>query len=207
MLLEVYTDGSATTNDKPGGWAYVIVANGTKYSEGSGHMEKASNNDAELEAAIQGLRAAKELSQEPVKEEDANIPIEVTLVSDSQLILGWANGSYKFRQADKMDKYKTLQLYVANMSVKTRWVEGHSGEEHNERCDELANKARLGLERLEDIKDGKSVIGNKKIGVVCFWYKDILKVVDLGCNVIEDYDRNIHGPRGTILEVREDKFR
>lgn len=207
MLLEVYTDGSATTNDKPGGWAYVIVANGTKYSEGSGHMERASNNDAELEAAIQGLRAAKELSQEPVKEEDANIPIEVTLVSDSQLILGWANGSYKFRQADKMDKYKTLQLYVANMGVKTRWVEGHSGEEHNERCDELANKARLGLERLEDIKDGKSAIGNKKIGVVCFWYKDILKVVDLGYNVIEDYDRNIHGPRGTILEVREDKFR
>lgn len=207
MLLEVYTDGSATTNDKPGGWAYVIVANGTKYSEGSGHMERASNNDAELEAAIQGLRAAKELSQEPVKEEDANIPIEVTLVSDSQLILGWANGSYKFRQADKMDKYKTVQLYVANMGVKTRWVEGHSGEEHNERCDELANKARLGLERLEDIKDGKSAIGNKKIGVVCFWYKDILKVVDLGYNVIEDYDRNIHGPRGTILEVREDKFR
>lgn len=207
MLLEVYTDGSATTNDKPGGWAYVIVANGTKYSEGSGHMERASNNDAELEAAIQGLRAAKELSQEPVKEEDANIPIEVTLVSDSQLILGWANGSYKFRQADKMDKYKTVQLYVANMGVKTRWVEGHSGEEHNERCDELANKARLGLERLEDIKDGKSAIGNKKIGVGCFWYKDILKVVDLGYNVIEDYDRNIHGPRGTILEVREDKFR
>ena len=58
MKIEVYTDGSATTSEKPGGWGYVIVIDGVKHSEGSGRMETATNNDAELEGAIMGLAAA-----------------------------------------------------------------------------------------------------------------------------------------------------
>ena len=61
MNLEIYTDGSASLNDRPGGYGWVIVTNGEKHSEGSGYMPVASNNDAELEAAIQGLYAAKNL--------------------------------------------------------------------------------------------------------------------------------------------------
>lgn len=217
MHIEVYTDGSATTNDKPGGYGYVICIDGEKRSEGSGHMDNASNNDAELEAAIQGLDEARRRIAEirtTIQINDILIKsqIKVTLVSDSQLILGWATGKYSFRQQDKMDKYTHLQLLVKIMNVDTRWVEGHSGDEHNERCDHLANQARLNLqkqaEKIEAISDSnKTAIGTKKIGVVCIWYKDSLKIIDLENNIVEDYNREKHGTRGGLLEIREDKAR
>lgn len=215
-MIEVYTDGSATTADKPGGYAWVMVIDGKKHSEGSGHMEKASNNDAELEAAIRGLYAAKMHTIPPLDVlghydiVEITPPI-VTLVSDSQLILGWATGKYTFRQQDKLDKYNTLRILMSNLNAQARWVQGHSGNEHNERCDQLANEARLGIQKqsdkIEAILEGKTLIGSKKTGVVCFWYKNCLKIVDFVDNIIEDYDRTIHGPRGSMLEIREDKSR
>ena len=55
MVISVYSDGSAQTKDKPGGWAAVILIDGVVHEELSGHLELATNNDAELIAAIQGL--------------------------------------------------------------------------------------------------------------------------------------------------------
>ena len=147
MNIEVYSDGSATTKDKPGGYGYVILINNEKVTEGSGYMDNATNNDAELEAALQGLKAAHHLSLNPPASYMPGIfeppkITTVTLVSDSQLVLGWVSGKYAFRQQDKINKYKELMLFVKMLDVKTRWVAGHTGQEHNERCDELANAAR-----------------------------------------------------------------
>lgn len=141
MKIDVFTDGSATIATKPGGWGYVIVIDNLKVSEGWGHMELASNNDAELQAAIQGLAAVLKMRV------DGKLPIEaheVTLVSDSQIILGWTTGTYRFKQTAKIHMYNQLQYLVKKLNVKTRWVEGHSGDEHNERCDKLANIGRKG---------------------------------------------------------------
>lgn len=207
MNIEVYTDGSATTKDKPGGWGFVVVIDGVKYAECGGHMAGASNNDAEMEAAIQGLAAVLKYVNTLSSEYECNI----ILVSDSQLILGWASGTFQFKQLNKIDKYKQLQFLVHRLSVKTRWVKGHTGDEHNERCDKLANEARLGVNRKKDREEaaaaGKTLIGTKKSGTICIWYKDKLKVIDLETNTCEDYERPIHGPRGGIFEVREEKSR
>lgn len=215
MQIDVYTDGSATTKDKPGGYGYVIVIDGFKHSEGNGHMAGASNNDAEMEAAIQGLAAAlkytKTLQGEDFDRGDQSMTPTVTLCSDSQLALGWANGSYRFKQQDKIAKYQQLQFLVKRLNVKTKWIEGHSGHEHNERCDKLANEARLGVqkkkEKAEAIENGNTLIGTKKTGTLCVWYKKCLKIIDLDTNVIENYDRATHGPRGGTLEIREEKSR
>lgn len=217
MDIEVYTDGSATTADKPGGWGFVIVIGGKKVAECGGHMAGASNNDAEMEAAIQGLAATLKMINQLERSEvnGGENPqlgeITVTLVSDSQLILGWASGTYNFKQIAKIEKYKQLQFLVRRLGVKTRWVQGHSGDEHNERCDRLANEARLGVNRKKDreeaIAAGKTLIGTKKSGTVCIWYKNCLKVIDLEANTIENYDRSIHGPRGGTIEIREEKSR
>lgn len=210
MKIDVYTDGSATTKDKPGGWGFVLVIDDKKYAECGGHMAGASNNDAEMEAAIQGLAAALKFVNMHQAQYNM-VEYNVTLVSDSQLILGWARGTYRFKQTDKIEKYKQLQFLVARLGVSTRWVQGHSGDEYNERCDKLANEARLGVNRQKDreeaIAAGKTLIGTKKSGTVCIWYKSCLKVIDLESNTIENYDRTIHGPRGGTLEVREEKSR
>jgi ribonuclease HI len=213
MKIDVYTDGSATTKDKPGGWAYVLVMDGVKRAECGGHMLGASNNDAEMEAAIQGLGAAFKFinASREANAETSQVDFDVTLCSDSQLVLGWASGRYRFKQQDKLPKYNQLMFVVKRLNVQTRWVEGHSGDEHNERCDKLANEARKGVtkkkERADAIEAGNTLIGSKKSGTLCVWYKNCLKVIDLETNVIEDYDRDIHGARGSALEIREEKSR
>jgi ribonuclease HI len=208
MLIEVYTDGSATVSDRPGGWAYVLILDGGKFAECSGHMSGATNNDAEMQAAIEGLSAVYELLQ--TNGEIYKFP-EVVLVSDSQLVLGWASGTYKFKQQEKIEKFHKLQSLVHKLRVKTRWIKGHSGDEHNERCDKLANEARLGVENKKDRKEakerGETLIGTKKSGTVAVWYRGNLKIIDLETNVIENYDRDVHGPRGSMLEIKEEKSR
>ena len=149
MKIEVYSDGSATVATKPGGFGYVIVIDGKKVEEGNGYMALASNNDAELEAAIQGLAHVLKMRIE------GKIPIdshEVYLVSDSQIVLGWVDGTYRFKQRNKRHKFEQLQHVVKKLNVKTRWVQGHNGDEHNERCDELANMARKQMEKEEPKK-------------------------------------------------------
>jgi ribonuclease HI len=215
MVIEIFSDGSATTADKPGGYAWILIVDGQKHSEGSGHVDNATNNDMELQASIEGLKAAHNLiiNSPPMYmpglfKESYPVSAYVTLVSDSKLVLGWANGTYSFRQQDKIEKYKELQLFVKLMNIKTRHVLGHFGNEHNERCDKLANQARLsGGESTyvlaETGKEIKTLIGTKKDGILCFWYKNVLKVIDLSGNMVEDYDAELHGERNSNLELKD----
>lgn len=154
MFIEVYSDGSATTADKPGGYGWVMVVDGEKHLEGSGHMDLASNNDAELEAAIQGLKVAYEYVSASGRILEGGY--KVVLVSDSEIILGWTSGKYRFKQENKIEKFKELQFYVRSVNVQTRWVEGHTGDEHNERCDKLANYARLNIDEKSLKEERKS---------------------------------------------------
>jgi len=209
MNIKIYTDGSATTIDKPGGWAYVLIIDEIFHSENSGHIERATNNDMELLAAINGLKATMEVTISNT----SSFPQEneITLISDSQLILGWANGDYSFRQKDKMFLYDELRTLMRKLSVKTEWCRGHSGVKWNERCDELANEARLGLQRNKQKEvckiTGETAIGDKKDGILCVWYGDKLKVIDLSDNIVEDYSREKHGKRGSAIEIRKGKLR
>jgi ribonuclease HI len=143
MTIEVFTDGSATTKEKPGGWAWVLIVDGQFDSEGSGSIPNATNNDAELEAAIKGLTAAFVKLHHGhniiPRSEGSYI---VTLCSDSEIILKWANGTNRFKQVAKMNQYRILKELMKRMKAHTRWIKGHSGHEWNERCDKLAGAAR-----------------------------------------------------------------
>lgn len=212
MKIEVYSDGSATVATKPGGYGWVIVIDGQKVSEGNGYMDLASNNDAELEAAIQGLAQVLKMRI------NNEIPIgahEIYLVSDSQIVLGWVDGTYRFKQRSKIQKYQQLMHVCQKLNVKTRWVQGHSGDEHNERCDRLANLGRHGMapdqslpsknqKKKAAIKEAKAknTIGIKKKGTISLWYKGVLKIVDLELNIVEDHDETKHGKRDSHLEIK-----
>src|SRR5208283_3897253 len=107
MLIEVYTDGSATTGDKPGGYAYVICVDGVKVAEGSGGLSAATNNVAEVTAAIRGLDHIATSDVVGVfqcsdgagdgQHNQGNEP-RVVLISDSQLTLKWATGEYQCKK-------------------------------------------------------------------------------------------------------------
>lgn len=159
MKIEVYSDGSGTSASLPAGFGWVLVIDGQKINEGYGHMAQGTNNDAELEGAIVGLAQVLKMRNE------GKLPIEqhdIYIVSDSQIVLGWVDGSYRFKQTAKIHKYKQLQYVVKKLNVKTRWVEGHTGDEHNERCDKLAHFGRTGEEK----KARKSVAKKVPVQVV-----------------------------------------
>jgi ribonuclease HI len=135
MKIEVFTDGSATTADKPGGWAFVILVDGVKYQEGFGHLAKATNNVAELTAGVEGLRHV------------AGDPFlcsaeEITLISDSQLVLHFADNTWQCKKFHLVSLTIELRKLYSSLKANTRWVKGHSGDPNNERCDELAKAAR-----------------------------------------------------------------
>lgn len=137
MKIEVYADGSGNTMESDGGWGFRIIVDGNHLVDGSGYLAKATNNVAELTAAIEGLQAAKNY----INNMNLESP-EVVLVSDSQLALNYANGSWKCKAIHLGPLRIKLQNLYKELNASVRWVKGHSGDEHNEACDKLAKVAR-----------------------------------------------------------------
>jgi ribonuclease HI len=135
MKIEVWSDGSATTSDSPGGWAFVVLVDGAKVHESSGGLQSCTNNVAELTAALEGLKYAT-----------TNYPTEeIELVSDSMLVLNYTNGKWQCKKLHLAMLHANLRKIYTTHRVSTRWVRGHAGIEHNERCDELAKAERARL--------------------------------------------------------------
>jgi ribonuclease HI len=136
----IYTDGGAKPNpDGPGGWAALLIS-GHHRKELSGGEGSTTNNRMELTAAIMALEALKQ-------------PSRVTMYTDSQYlrngITRWLPNWVRrgWRTADKKPvKNQELweRLYAATQrhEIKWKWVQGHTGDEHNERVDQLATAAR-----------------------------------------------------------------
>ncbi len=134
--VEIFTDGACSGNPGPGGWGTILRYNGAE-KELSGGEANTTNNQMELSAVINGLKALKE-------------PCEVTLYSDSQYVcnalkLGWAK---KWRSQgwmrNKKDPALNPELWSELLElcdkhqVEVVWVKGHAGHPENERCDRLA---------------------------------------------------------------------
>lgn len=136
-LIEIYSDGSGNTFDSDGGFGYRIVVDGLLLEEGNGYLPKATNNIAELSGAIQGLKQAQ-----VVIAQNQWAPPKIVLVSDSQLVLGYANGSYRCKAEHLKPLHQELQKLYKQLNAETRWVKGHGTDEHNIACDKLAGEAR-----------------------------------------------------------------
>lgn len=137
MQIEVYSDGSGNTYDSDGGYGFRLIIDGKFVSEGSGYLDKATNNIAEVSAAIAGLNAAdKYIIANNISNAD------VTLISDSQLTLFWAIGRYKCKKDHLVPYVDELKKIRNKLNAGIRWVKGHSGDEHNEAVDKLAKIAR-----------------------------------------------------------------
>jgi ribonuclease HI len=133
--IEIYTDGACSGNPGPGGWGAVLRFQG-KDKEISGGNPTTTNNQMELQAAIEALRALKE-------------PCVVDLYTDSQYlrqgITQWIHNWKKngWRTSDKKP-VKNQELWVAldelvrAHAIQWHWLKGHAGHPENERCDELA---------------------------------------------------------------------
>ena len=135
----IYTDGACSGNPGKGGWGAVLIYGDIK-KEISGAMNNTTNNQMELTAPIEALKLLKS-------------PCEVTLYSDSAYLInafsnGWIYNWLKngWKTADKKDvknKELWIQIYEFTKIHHITWikVKGHSDNEYNNRCDELARAA------------------------------------------------------------------
>jgi ribonuclease HI len=130
----VYTDGSASPNPGPGGFA--VIDNETKTPLILGRSKKTTNIVMEGEAMAAAMTAFS----------------SVEIHSDSEfwinVLTKWAPGWEKNGWKKKTGPIKNLELvkrlyslYTTN-EVKLIWVRGHVGTELNELADEWANNAR-----------------------------------------------------------------
>lgn len=139
--VEIYTDGACLGNPGPAAAAFAIVYEGKVIHSTARFLGHATNNIAELTAALDGLRFLA----------DRSADLRVTLLADSnQVIQGmsvWlANWKARgWRRADgkpvaNRQHYEELDA-IASAFPSLRWqhVKGHAGNEFNELVDKLAN--------------------------------------------------------------------
>lgn len=132
----LYTDGSASPNPGPGG--YAVIEGGEPVVLGS---EKDSTN---IRMEGKALIAALDYLQGD----------EAEIYTDSEfwinVITKWAPGWEQRGWTKKGGEIKNLdivkELYAAYQMGQSNliWVRGHVGEEGNELADEWANRARAG---------------------------------------------------------------
>lgn len=135
----VFTDGSATPNPGPGGWAAVLVAGGRVISELSGSDPDTTNNRMELTALLHGLELVP-------------VGTAAVLYSDSQLAVrtvnewapGWeARGWRRARgPVENLDLVRPLfERLRERPELDVRWIQAHAGHRWNEYADRLASRA------------------------------------------------------------------
>ena len=132
----IFTDGSASPNPGPGGFA--VIENGEPIALGA---ENPSTN-----IRMEGLALKKAF--EILDGEEAEI------LTDSEFWVNvlvkwapaWEKNGWKKKNGEikNLDIVKPLFELYKNSKVKLKWLKGHAGHEFNEMADEWANRARNG---------------------------------------------------------------
>lgn len=148
--VELWTDGSGTTDGNPGGWAYVLRV---QQSDGSwvekrdqGGCSATTNNRMEVTAILMGLKAL-------------TVPCRVELHADSEYAtnpiklkwLGnWKNSGWR-KPKKNVDLMKELDRLNGIHDIFVTWVKGHAGVELNEDCDQRAGAERRKILDAPDV--------------------------------------------------------
>jgi ribonuclease HI len=152
-ITRVYTDGSCCPNPGDGGWACVIIHPSGARQELFGSAKNVTNNQMEMMACIQALRAL-------------SVGTAVYLFTDSQYVKkgislwvnGWKSRGWKTALGEPVknaDLWQQLSKENDRHVISWMWVRGHDGNAHNERCDELALAARKSVV-LSSINDSSA---------------------------------------------------
>lgn len=143
--IRIYTDGAYSRKNNIGGCAFLaqyLIYNQevgdfvvVKEADGSRTIKNTTSNRMELQAIIDGLNFIKH-------------PRNVEIISDAtyctDTINRWLSSFIKDRYRLNYDLMIKLHEAICRMkpfTVTGIWVRGHCGNEHNERVNELAQRA------------------------------------------------------------------
>ncbi len=135
----LYTDGACSGNPGPGGWGAILMYKENK-KELSGGKKDTTNNVMEITAVLEGLKALKNDCEVEVYSDSAY----VVNAFNAKWIDNWKKNGWKNSQKEEVknkELWQELDVLVQKYKVKFNKVKGHSTNEYNNRCDELARSA------------------------------------------------------------------
>ena len=134
--ITIYTDGACSGNPGPGGWGAILMYNDYK-KEICGGSESTTNTIMEVSAVIEALKMLKDQCNVTVYSDSAY----VVNCFNQGWIYNWIKKGWKTSENEPV-KNKELweELYNLTKKHKVKFVKvkGHSDNEYNNRCDELA---------------------------------------------------------------------
>jgi len=133
----IFTDGAAKGNPGRGGFG-VVISHGGTITELGGHKARTTNNEMELKAVVEALKAVA-----PKK-------VPVHIYTDSKYVVegatgwvfGWVKNGWKTKaETDVLNKELWQELFPLLGKVEIEWhkIPGHSGLAGNERVDTIAS--------------------------------------------------------------------
>lgn len=129
LHVTLYVDGASKGNPGHAGIGVRMEADGEVVQEYGGYIGRATNNAAEYQALLRGLRMARELGV-----------ARVSVKSDSELVVKQINGSYRVKNASLLPLYKQVRdLSRAFQTFEIR----HISRSENSAADKLANEGIL----------------------------------------------------------------
>ncbi|TLM72695.1 ribonuclease HI family protein [Pseudarthrobacter sp. NamB4] len=155
MTITAAADGSALGNPGPAGWAWFVNDDCWR----AGGWPHGTNNQGELMAVLDLLRATAHLPQEDLR-----------ILCDSQYVInsitkwmpGWKRKGW--RKADgkpvlNVELLKELDRELAGRKYTFEWVKGHAGHALNEAADERARAAATAFQQGVAARSGPGFPG------------------------------------------------
>lgn len=144
---KIWCDGACSGNPGPGGWGTIVEQAGNR-RELSGGSSKATNNQMEIQAMIEGLKTTAPGTHVRIITDS-----EYVMKGATQWIKGWIRNGWKTaskQPVKNQELWQELHALLQARPHKIEWVKGHAGHAENERCDELARAA------IEAVRGGSS---------------------------------------------------
>ncbi len=161
-VVNVYTDGGCVPNPGVGAWAALLIKRDkAKYL--SGFVEETTNNQMELTAAIEGLRAFRQRAH-------------VLIHTDSEYVQKGIHEWMPDWQRRKWKRVKNKELWLQldleikhHHSVRLAWVQSHTaGNAYNNFVDWLVEDAinrRTGRMEVTTVGELQAYIQNLKLRI------------------------------------------
>lgn len=135
MHFTLYADGGARGNPGPAGAGAVVFDNlGKRVVEVADYLGVATNNIAEYEAVIRGL---KKLVEEYPADVLTSTPLTIRM--DSKLVIEQLKGAYKVKHPNLIPRHLEVKNILARSFGEVAFE--HVYREDNKDADALANRA------------------------------------------------------------------
>ncbi|MDD5198006.1 MAG: ribonuclease HI family protein [Candidatus Gracilibacteria bacterium] len=129
MKLIIYTDGGARNNPGPAGiGVFITNANGKALERRHKYLGIATNNQAEYQGALHGIRRGIELGA-----------TEIELRMDSKLVIEQLSGNFKIKNSELKIIFREIQDLLESWCGKIQHI--HIRREFNAEADRLSNVA------------------------------------------------------------------